>query len=98
MLKWLVSLFRRKNPLSIYPARRRGVLSFIEVPRDEEDRGSGMGRYMAGRGSSESLDYSAVNLGGDFPEGRSENVRRISEGFDLDNAGDPEEVANPYGG
>ncbi len=105
MLKWFCSLFRRKSPLSVYPPRRRGVLSFIDVPNDEEDRPSGMGRGMPGRESSESVDYSGVNLGGEF-RGRSwrenedekigEAVRRISESFESDDRGEPDEMANPY--
>ena len=81
MLKWFVSLFRRKRGLSIYPPRRRGVLSFYEAPKDdEEDRPSWMRRLMPGSGSSEAADYSPMDVG---PEFRPRPVERDEERMEI---------------
>ena len=105
--KFWVWLFGEK-PLPICPPRRRGVLSFYEIPRDDgEDRPSWMRRLMPEKGSSGSLDYTAVNLGGDFggrPRERAErdeeieSLRKMAEGFEggRDDTGEPEEMGNPY--
>ncbi len=78
--RFWIWLFGKRDPLSMYPARRRGVLSCATV-KDEDETPSWARRFgYAGGGPSDSRDFSAVDLG---PEFRPGGVERAEERIEI---------------
>jgi len=102
---WLFGSKIRKVPLAVYPARRRGMLSF-GIQKDSDETPPPAWGLNPGTGSGGSCDYSPVNLGREFrdrpraeEDGEIESLRRkIAEREDFAEEWDEEiEFKNPYG-
>jgi len=103
ILSWLFGRKARKVPLVVYPARRRGMLSCVEIPKGDEEYFSPWGSFAPGMESGEGGVFpSGVNLGREIgPKVEREDGedlrRKLVEREDFAEEWDKGEFKNPYG-